>query len=63
MINFSTDMWSKATVQQLIGLLHKAPALWNIQSKQYTDRNIKADEVRKIATHMDITEDEVSKKN
>jgi hypothetical protein len=55
-------MWSKATVQQLMELLHKAPALLNIQSKQYRDRNIKTDEVRKIATHMDITEDEVSKK-
>lgn len=55
-------LWSKELVIELIEMLKAAPALWDIQSKEYRDRNLKFDEMSKIASHFKTNVDEVSRK-
>jgi len=55
-------LWSKELVIELIEILKAAPALWDIQSKEYRDRNLKFDEMSKIASQFKTNVDEVSRK-
>lgn len=43
-------------------MLKTAPALWNIQTKGYRDRNLKFDETTKIAVHFETNMDEIPRK-
>ena len=55
-------IWTKEQVIELIEMLRAAPALWDIKSKEYRDRNLKYDEMSKMASHFKTNVDEISRK-
>lgn len=44
-------LWSKELVIDLIKMLKAVPAFWDIQKKEYRDRNLKFDETAEIVSH------------
>lgn len=55
-------IWTKDQIIELIEMLRAAPALWDIKTKEYRDRNTKFDATTKIALHFQTNVDEISRK-
>lgn len=60
---FTANMlWTKEQVLELIEMLHTSPSLWDISCREYRDRNLKYDEMSKMASHFQTNVDEISRK-
>lgn len=55
-------LWTKEQIVELIEMLQTCPALWDIRCKQYRDRNIKFDDMSKMASHFKTNVDEINRK-
>lgn len=55
-------LWTKEQVLELIEMLHTSPSLWDISCREYRDRNLKYDEMSKMASHFQTNVDEISRK-